>query len=156
MSGRRLDGYATATVNRRLVAVSGLFAFRAMHDPSLPSSVPKGREAQRFVSNEKTGLLAYLVRKPRPRSALRLREPRRLPRPLTVTEAAGLLASLRTWRDRAMARLMLYCADNASIGRRARSGACAHPAVVADSSFAPTFVGLSSSITFELSTADCI
>lgn len=109
MAGRRLDGYAAATVNRRLVAVSGLFAFRTMRDPSLPSPVPKGREAGRFVPGEKTGLLAHLVRKRRPRSALRLREPRRLPRPLTVSEAAGLLASLRTWRDRAMAGLMLYC-----------------------------------------------
>ncbi|MFI2478865.1 tyrosine-type recombinase/integrase [Nocardia xishanensis] len=109
LAGRRLDGYAAATVNRRLVAVSGLFAFRAMRDPALPSPVPKVREAQRLVPGEKTGLLAHLVRKPRPRSALRLREPRRLPRPLAVSEAARLLASLRTWRDRAIAGLMLYC-----------------------------------------------
>ncbi|MFI6369085.1 tyrosine-type recombinase/integrase [Nocardia sp. NPDC050630] len=80
-----------------------------MRDPSLVSPVPKGRDAQRFVPGEKTGLLAYLVRKPRPRSALRLREPRRLPRPLAMSEAARLLASLRTWRDRAIAGLMLYC-----------------------------------------------
>lgn len=109
LAGRRLDGYAAATVNRRLVAVSGMFAFRAMRDPALRSPVPKGREAQRFVLGEKTGLLAHLARKPRPRSALRVREPRRLPRPLAVSEAARLLASLRTWRDRAIAGLMLYC-----------------------------------------------
>ncbi|MEU2041988.1 tyrosine-type recombinase/integrase [Nocardia niwae] len=109
LAGRRLDGYAAATVNRRLVAVSGLFAFRAMRDPASPSPVPKGREGQRFAPGEKTGLLAHLARKPRPRSALRLREPRRLPRPLGTSEAARLLASLRTWRDRAIAGLMLYC-----------------------------------------------
>ncbi len=109
LAGRRLDGYAAATVNRRLVAVSGMFAFRAMRDPALRSPVPKGRDGQRFVPGEKTGLLAHLARKPRPRSALRVREPRRLPRPLAVSEAARLLASLRTWRDRAIAGLMLYC-----------------------------------------------
>ncbi|MEV2226751.1 tyrosine-type recombinase/integrase [Nocardia vinacea] len=109
LRGQRLDGYAPTTIKRRLVAVSGLFAFRAMRDPSLSSPVPKGREAHRFAPGEKTGLLAHLVRAPRPRSALRLRESKRLPRPLSVAEAARLLGSLRTWRDRAMAGLMLYC-----------------------------------------------
>ncbi|GGL10319.1 hypothetical protein [Nocardia jinanensis] len=103
LAGHRLDGYAAATVNRRLVAVSGMFAFRAMRDPALRSPVPKGREAQRFVPGEKIGLLAHLARKTRPRSALRVREPRRLPRPLATSRAARLLASLRTWRDRAIA-----------------------------------------------------
>ena len=109
MGGRRLDGYAATTINRRLAAISGLFAFRAMRDPDRPNPVPKGREAHRVVAGEKTGLLGHLVRKPRPRSALRLREPKRLPRPLTKVEAAALLGSLRTWRDRAIAGLMLYC-----------------------------------------------
>ena len=45
----------------------------------------------------------------RPRSSLRLREPRRLPRSLDRGEVTGLLGSLRTWRDRAMAGLMLFC-----------------------------------------------
>ena len=80
-----------------------------MRDPDRPNPVPKGREAHRVVAGEKTGLLGHLVRKPRPRSALRLREPKRLPRPLTKVEASALLGSLRTWRDRAIAGLMLYC-----------------------------------------------
>ncbi|MFE3230123.1 tyrosine-type recombinase/integrase [Nocardia sp. NPDC059228] len=109
LRGRRLDGYAATTINRRLVAVSGLFAFRAMRDPTLPNPVPKGREAHRVTPGGRTGLLAHLVRRPRPRSALRLREPTRLPRPLNVEEATRLLGSLRTWRDRAIAGLMLYC-----------------------------------------------
>jgi integrase len=46
---------------------------------------------------------------PRNRSSLRLREPRRLPRPLSQAEAAQLLGSFRSWRDRAIAGLMLYC-----------------------------------------------
>ncbi|MFI6959864.1 tyrosine-type recombinase/integrase [Nocardia sp. NPDC050408] len=32
-----------------------------------------------------------------------------MPQPLSLAEATRLLGSLRTWRDRAMAGLMLYC-----------------------------------------------
>ena len=49
------------------------------------------------------------MRRPKNRSSLRLREPRRLPQALSQSDAAQLLASLRTWRDRAIAGLMLYC-----------------------------------------------
>ena len=55
---------------------------------------------------ERSGLLAH-VAKPKPRSQLRVREPRRLPRGLSRQESAALLGSFRTWRDRAIAGLML-------------------------------------------------
>lgn len=45
--------------------------------------------------------------KPKPRSGLRVREPRRLPRGLTRQESATLLGSFCSWRDRAVAGLML-------------------------------------------------
>jgi integrase/recombinase XerD len=109
MTGRRLDQYAAATVNHRLIAVSGMFAFRSMRDPDAPNPVPKGRETRRVSSGQRNGMLAHAVRRPAARSALRLREPRRLPRALDQHEAAELLASFRTWRDRAIAGLMLYC-----------------------------------------------
>jgi integrase/recombinase XerD len=109
LSGRRLDQYAAATVNHRLIAVSGMFAFRTMRDPGVPNPVPKGREARRTASGQRNGMLAHAARRPAARSALRLREPRRLPRALDQREAAELLASFRTWRDRAIAGLMLYC-----------------------------------------------
>ncbi len=54
-------------------------------------------------------MLAHTARRPKSRSSLRLREPRRLPTALSQPEAAELLASFRTWRDRAIAGLMLYC-----------------------------------------------
>ena len=57
MAGRRLDQYAAATVNHRLAAVSGMFAFRAMRDPGVASPVPKGREARRASSGERNGTL---------------------------------------------------------------------------------------------------
>jgi site-specific recombinase XerD len=109
MSGRRMDQYAATTINRRLAAISGLFAFAAMRDPGVKNPVPKGREARWRVAGERSGMLAHTVRRPKNRSTLRLREPRRLPTALSQSDAAELLASFRTWRDRAIAGLMLYC-----------------------------------------------
>jgi len=106
-SGQAL-GYAPRTVNRRLAAISGLFGFRAMRDPAAPNPIPKGPAARRTARGERTGLLAHLAR-PRPRSRLRVREPRRLPRGLDRDETRALLSSFRTTRDRAIAGLMLFC-----------------------------------------------
>jgi site-specific recombinase XerD len=101
------EGLAAATVNRRLAAVSGLFAFRAMRDPSMPNPMPTGAAARRVAPGQRDGLLGHLAR-PQPRSALRVREPRRLPGALDAGEASALLESLRSWRDRAIAGLMLF------------------------------------------------
>jgi integrase/recombinase XerD len=109
LNGGRVDQYAATTINRRLAAISGLFEMRSMRDPALANPVPKGRGARRTVAGERNGLLAHTVRRPKSRSAVRLREPRRLPRPLSQPQAADLLASFQTWRDRAIAGLMLYC-----------------------------------------------
>jgi integrase/recombinase XerD len=54
-------------------------------------------------------MLAHTARRSKNRSSLRLREPRRLPKALSPADAAELLASFHTWRDRAIAGLMLYC-----------------------------------------------
>ncbi len=102
----RSVGYAPATINRRLAAISALFAFREMRDPDARNPVPRGRAARMRSAGERSGLLAH-VGKPRPRSKLRVREPRRLPRGLSREESAALLGSFRTWRDRAVAGLML-------------------------------------------------
>jgi len=102
----RNAGYAPATINRRLAAISGLYAFRTMRDPGLVSPMPRGREARAAVRGERSGLLGHLA-KPRSRSRLRLREARRLPRGLDPAEVRALLASFHSWRDRAMAGLML-------------------------------------------------
>src|SRR6266511_3222549 len=75
----RNTGLAPATINRRLTAISGLFAYRSMRDPTAPNPVPSGRRARAAVAGERTGLLGHLAR-PKARSRLRVREPRRLPR----------------------------------------------------------------------------
>ena len=106
LASGRATGFAPATINRRLAAVSGLFGFRSMRDPAAASPVPKGPAARRAAAGERAGLLAHL-NKPKPRSQLRVREPRRLPRGLDRAETAALLGSFRTDRDRAMAGLML-------------------------------------------------
>ncbi len=103
----RSAGLAPSTINRRLVAISGLFGYREMLDPGAKTPVPRGREARRVARGERSGELAHLAR-PRPRSRLRLREPRRLPRALDRDELRALIGSLRTDRDRAIAGLMVF------------------------------------------------
>jgi len=103
----RNAGYAPATMNRRLAAVSGLFTFRQMRDPAAAMPVPRRREARRAGSGSRTGLLGHLNR-PKAGSGLRVRQPRRLPRGLDAAEVTALVGSLRTWRDRGIAGLMLY------------------------------------------------
>jgi len=100
------SGFAPATINRRLAAISGLFGFRSMRDPDAVNPVPTGAAARRTARGERTGLLGHLAR-PKPRSKLRVREPRRLPRGLDRAETVALLGSFRTDRDRAIAGLML-------------------------------------------------
>lgn len=108
LQGHRADGYAPATVNRRLAAVSGLFTFMVMRDPTVKNPVPRGAEARWHGPEHRSALLGHLAR-PQPRSALRLREPRKLPRALDHEEVVALFQDLKSWRDRAMAGLMLYC-----------------------------------------------
>ncbi len=105
ISGDRLTA---STINHRLAVIAGLFRFRGMRDPDAVSPVPRGREARAVSAGERNGLLGHLV-SPKRRSPLRLREPQRLPRSLDTAEVAALLGSLRTWRDRAIAGLMLLC-----------------------------------------------
>jgi site-specific recombinase XerD len=103
----RNAGFAPSTINRRLAAISGLFDYRQMLDASARSPVPRGKEARRAVSGERSGELGHLGR-PRSRSRLRLRQPRRLPRALDRDELRSLIGSFLTHRDRAIAGLMVF------------------------------------------------
>lgn len=103
----RSTGYAPATINRRLAAITGLFGYRGMRDPAAVNPVPTGSQARSTTPGQRSGLLAHLA-KPKARSRLRVREPRRLPRGLDRAEIADLLSSFRCHRDRAIAGLMLF------------------------------------------------
>jgi integrase/recombinase XerC len=103
----RSEELAPATVNRRMAALSGLFAFRSMRDPSQVNPMPRGAAARRATRSQRDGLLGHLAR-PQPRSPVRVRRPRRLPRGLDRAEVTAFLSSLRTWRDKAIAGLMLF------------------------------------------------
>jgi len=107
IGGGRSAGYAPTTINRRLVAISGLFGYREMLDPDARNPVRRGRGARRATRGERSGELGHVGRT-RPRSRLRLREPRRLPRALDREELRGLIGSFRTHRDRAIAGLMVF------------------------------------------------
>ena len=109
MDGTRLDALSPATVNLRLAAVSGLFSFRSLRDPTIASPVPRGREARHRSPGERGGMLTHVDRGVRQRSALRVREARRLPKSLDRAQVVLLLESLRSWRDRAIAGLMVFC-----------------------------------------------
>ncbi len=102
----RNAGLAPATINRRLTAISGLFAYQVLRDPTAANPVPSGRRARVAARGERGGLLGHLGR-PKARSRLRVRQPRRLPRGLDRAEVAALLSSFRSVRDRAIAGLML-------------------------------------------------
>jgi site-specific recombinase XerD len=109
LDGRRVDGLSPATVNLRLAAVSGLFAFWSMRDPDVTNPVPKGPEVRRRSAGERGGMLGQVSRAPKRRSPLRVRDGRRLPKTLDRREVVVLLESLHTWRDRAIAGLMVFC-----------------------------------------------
>ena len=109
LDGRRADSLSPATINLRLAAVSGLFSFWSMRDPDVANPVPKGAEARRLSAGERGGMLAHVSRAPKRRSALRVRDVHRLPKTLDRDEVVTLLESLRTWRDRAIAGLMVFC-----------------------------------------------
>lgn len=104
----RATGYAPATVNRRMATISGLFGYREMRDPAAVNPVPRGGVTRRRGGGERSGLLAHLDTAPKPRSRLRVRAPRRLPRGLDRAEVTALIGSLRTDRDRAITGLMLF------------------------------------------------
>lgn len=109
LDGHRVDGYAPATLNHRLAAITGLFNFRSLRDPDAKNPVPRGKEARRLTAGKRTGMLTHVSRRPKYRSPLRLREPRRLPRSLDRREVIALVESLHSYRDRAIAGLMLFC-----------------------------------------------
>jgi site-specific recombinase XerD len=99
------QGAATATQNRRIAVTRGLFEFAVMSGVVRTNPVPAPRRTSGLRARR--GLLGHVPsRHPRPGGRL-VREQRRLPESLALTEVQAFLADLRTCRDRAMVLLML-------------------------------------------------
>jgi hypothetical protein len=58
----RNTGYAPATINWRLAAVSALFAFREMRDSSVRNPVPRDRAVRVAARGERGGLLGHVAK----------------------------------------------------------------------------------------------
>lgn len=104
----RNTGMTARTINRRLAAIHGFFEHLQRQEPErqIRNPVPRG-QINRTWRAPRRGLLGHTQRHVS-RSDLRLQTPRRLPRGLDPDEVQRLVASLRTYRDKAMALLMLY------------------------------------------------
>ena len=90
------DGVSTRTIKRRLCAVSGLYKYLLMNDdpPIKRNPVPSGF------------MLRGQIPTSRPRLSPLLRVPETLPRLVPVEQVQRFLASLNTYRDKAMILLM--------------------------------------------------
>jgi site-specific recombinase XerD len=89
-----VGGVSARTVRRRLSSVSGLFAFLLARGDVDVNPVPRGLPTRR--------------ERQRPRQGVPLvRTPRTLPRILEPAAVDGLIAAMRTWRDRSMTEAMV-------------------------------------------------
>ena len=103
----RNTGYAPTTINRRLAAISALFAFRAMRDPARAqpgAAGPGGPDAVARRARRSAGACGQAARRGR---GCGCGSRGGCPAALSREESAALLGSFRTWRDRAIAGLML-------------------------------------------------
>lgn len=106
----RADGMSVLTINRRLAAIHGLYEHLILEQPKRleRNPVPRRQVIRSWQGHVRPrGLLGHL-RGQVSKNALRLRLPKRLPRALTPAEVERLVGSFRTYRDKAMAMLMLY------------------------------------------------
>ena len=99
-------GAAPATINRRVAAVRAFFEFMVMSGIRESNPVPAPRRGQGLRPTAR-GMLGHLG-PGRARGGGRLvREERRLPESLDLTDVQAFLSGLRTYRDRAMVLAML-------------------------------------------------
>lgn len=106
----RVSGMSVLTINRRLAAIHGLYEHLMLIEPGrmARNPVPRGQVGRGWRRPaQPQGLLGHLAQRRTP-GPLRLRVPHRLPRGLTPAEVERLVGSFRTYRDKAIALLMLY------------------------------------------------
>lgn len=99
-------GAAPATMNRRIAAVRGMFAYAVTASVLEVNPVPAARRSSGLRAVQR-GLLGHLG-PGRPRDGGRLvREPRRLPESVDPDDVASFLTDLGTHRDRAITLAMV-------------------------------------------------
>jgi site-specific recombinase XerD len=106
----RATGMSALTINRRLAAIHGLYEHLMLEEPDrlARNPVPRGQVGRGWrLPARPRGLLGHLAQRRAP-GPLRLRVPHRLPRGLAPVEVERLVGSFRTYRDKAIALLMLY------------------------------------------------
>ncbi len=106
----RAKGMSVLTINRRLAAIHGMYEHLMLMEPDrlARNPVPRGQLGRGWRRPAKPqGLLGHLAQRRAP-GPLRLRVPHRLPRGLAPDEVERLVGSFRTYRDKAIALLMLY------------------------------------------------
>ena len=92
----REKGLSARTIARRLATLSGFYGYLGARNLVTTSPVPTGFSVRHASSRSRPGRAAPLVR-----------TPRTLPRIIDAADATGLLAAVRTHRDRAMILAML-------------------------------------------------
>lgn len=107
--GNRGNSHASPnTINRRMAAVSGFYQYLVLTGRMAYNPVPYGQVNHGWrTAGRVKGLLGHTAQK-RKKMRLAVKTDRRLPRGLTKNEVILLLASFKTYRDRALALLMLY------------------------------------------------
>jgi hypothetical protein len=58
----KAPGFASATINRRLAVISGLFAFQSMRDPDVVNQVPEGLAPAKRRTPRTTDTIRAVVR----------------------------------------------------------------------------------------------
>ncbi|CAN5890288.1 site-specific tyrosine recombinase XerD [soil metagenome] len=104
LAGKR--GAAPATMNRRVAAVRGLFEYAVITGARTSNPVPPGRRSTGLRARPH-GMLGHLgTRKPRTDGRL-VKQDQRLPENIEPADVATFIADLATYRDRAMALVMV-------------------------------------------------
>lgn len=105
--GRFIDrGPAPATMNRRIVAVRGMFEYAVMAGVRADNPVPAARRSSGLRPKAR-GMLGHIAPRRASTGGRLVRQPRRLPESLDHEEVSAFLADLCTYRDRAIALGML-------------------------------------------------
>lgn len=99
-------GPAPATMNRRISAVRGLFEYAVIIGVREDNPVPAARRSTGLRPKAR-GVLGHIGARRAPTGGRLVRQTRRLPESLDAAEVAAFIADLGTYRDRAMALVML-------------------------------------------------